>query len=67
MHPTFPHLLPRHCPHLPSTFRTRDCLAREPVGLQQVLGKTLVCSYDLPLGCTPAPFPLGMVEEYKES
>lgn len=37
-HPSFSHLLPRHCPQPPSTFRTRDCLAGEPGGLQQVLG-----------------------------
>lgn len=41
MHPAFSRFLPRHCPRLPSTFRTRDCLAREPSGLQQVVGEKL--------------------------
>lgn len=40
-HPAFFHLLPRPCPRPPSTFRTRDCLARKSSGLQQVLGEKL--------------------------
>lgn len=51
-HPAFSRLLPRRCPRPPSTFRTRDCLAREPGGLQQVLGEKLVWTtflWDAPL------------------
>lgn len=47
---------PAGCPRPPSTFRTRDCLAREPGGLQQVLGEKLDWTtflWDVP----PFPFP----------
>lgn len=59
-HRALSRLLPRRCPLPPSTFCTRDCLAREPGGLQQVLGEKLTGRPSS--GMCPLPFPLGRVE-----
>lgn len=59
-HRALSRLLPRRCPLPPSTFCTRDCLAGEPGGLQQVLGEKLTGRPSS--GMCPLPLPPGMVE-----